>query len=58
MPQPPKYTVKQRIAVHDLYWEGRESHTKKARGKYTLRQIEKLTGVKAGMAWMIARGKR
>ena len=57
MPQPPKYTVEQRMAVYDLYWEDREDPMPGIRstGKYTLKQIEAMTGVKAETAWKIAR---
>jgi hypothetical protein len=54
MPQPPKYTREQRKAVYELFMTDREGRT----GKFTLKDIERLTGVPAGTAWMIARGKR
>jgi len=57
---PPKYTKKQRQAVYELFWLGREDPMPgiRAKGHYTLKEIEQITGVKAGSAWMIARGYR
>jgi len=54
---PPKYSREQREAVYELFMMGR-ADGKRERGRYTLKDIERLTGVKAGSAWAIARGVR
>ena len=56
MPYPPKYTREQREKAHDLYWIDRQG--KSDRGRYTLAQIEKLTGVKSYYVGRIAHGER
>ncbi len=55
-----KYTREQRKAVHDLYWMGREAPQPgiRAKGRYTLKEIEQMTGVTSRTAWAIARGLR
>ena len=63
MPYKRQYSNEQRTRAFDLYWEDREpaswyryAQGKNMKGKYTLKQIEQMTGVKAGVAWAIARG--
>jgi hypothetical protein len=64
MPNKIKHSRETREKVYDLYWEGREpvnglrgsGGLYKASGKYTLKQIEDMTGVPASTASKIARG--
>ena len=60
MSYPQKFPPEKRKEVHELYWLGRETPMEgiRAKGTYTLREIEEITGVPAKTAWMIARGHR
>jgi len=55
MPNKRKYTKQQRIDVYNLYWKDRVSG-RQGRGRYTCKDIERLTGVNAHTASKIARG--
>ena len=64
MPNKIKHSRETREIVHDLYWQGREpvkglrgsGGLYKPSGKYTLSQIEEMTGVPASTVSKIARG--
>lgn len=58
MPAKRIYTDEQRRRAHDMYWKGREDPMEgiRAKGDYTLREIQQITGVSIAMAWYIARG--
>ncbi len=62
MPANRKYSDEQRKQAYDLYQIERPEREKgKGRrdaGRYTLRQIEEITGVKQKMAWAIGRGEK
>ena len=58
MSYPRKYTPEQRRQASEMYWEDREEPMEgiRAKGRYTLREIEERTGVNYKVAWLIARG--
>ena len=58
MPYPAKYTPEQRKKAVELYWLDREEDCARREGRYTLAQIEQLTGVKWYYVSKIARGLR
>ena len=65
MPNHIKHSRETRERIYDLYWQGRDAPRKDTRGSrgrfstpgdYSLKQIEKITGVPASTISKIARG--
>lgn len=57
MPYPQQYTREQRQQAYEMYWEGRDKKNTRAGGKFTLKQISKITGVSVTIAHRIAHGE-
>lgn len=57
MSAPRKYTDEQRQKAIEMYWEDRPAKVFEGeyrKGKYTLREIEKQTGIPRAAVWKIA----
>ena len=58
MPNRIKYNRETKEKVYRMYHEGRKVHEVYSKGKYSLRDITRATGVPANMICMIAKGER
>ena len=58
MPNRIKYPRELKQRVYDMYQEGRQVHEVYTKGKYSLKEITKATGVPGYMVCMIGKGER
>jgi hypothetical protein len=58
MAYPAQYTPEQRKRAYELFWVDRDRERPRERGRYTGKQISRMTGVSLKMVYFIAHGMK